>query len=248
MHTIKALKRAIHFPLYPFFLAAYPVIYLYLHNALYVEPVEIWRSLILSLLFSIGTFYLLLQGLQNPLKASNSTALCVIGFYFYGHVHNFLADRHIDWMANHAVLASLWIIVFAGLIFTVTRISITPTAVLGFNVVALLLLVYSICEIFAFRLEAYQAYKNSHQEPPLTADIVPNDGAHPDIYYIILDGYTRADVMRSYYNYDNSRFLQVLEISGFFVADCRRWTSVYAMQKAHLLATCREGYGLDCPV
>lgn len=40
----------------------------------------------------------------------------------------------------------------------------------------------------------------------------------PDIYYIILDGYTRQDVLRDFFHYDNSRFISALEKKGFYVA------------------------------
>ncbi len=40
----------------------------------------------------------------------------------------------------------------------------------------------------------------------------------PDIYYIILDGYGRSDVLREVYSVDNSRFLAFLENNGFYVA------------------------------
>ena len=39
----------------------------------------------------------------------------------------------------------------------------------------------------------------------------------PDIYYIILDAYTRADVMQSHDNFDNSAFLDALASRGFYV-------------------------------
>jgi hypothetical protein len=41
----------------------------------------------------------------------------------------------------------------------------------------------------------------------------------PDIYYMILDGYARADTLRDLYKYDNSEFLSQLEDLGFWVAD-----------------------------
>jgi hypothetical protein len=43
-------------------------------------------------------------------------------------------------------------------------------------------------------------------------------GVHPDIYYLILDGYGRADVLREIYGYDNSEFMGFLKERGFFVA------------------------------
>lgn len=41
----------------------------------------------------------------------------------------------------------------------------------------------------------------------------------PDIYYIILDGYARADVLEEIYGFDNSEFLAALRERGFYVAE-----------------------------
>ncbi len=44
----------------------------------------------------------------------------------------------------------------------------------------------------------------------------------PDIYYIILDGYARADVLRRIHGFDNTPFLDALRERGFYVADRAR--------------------------
>ena len=40
-----------------------------------------------------------------------------------------------------------------------------------------------------------------------------------DIYYIVLDGYARGDILKEIYAYDNQPFLTQLEELGFYVAD-----------------------------
>jgi len=44
----------------------------------------------------------------------------------------------------------------------------------------------------------------------------------PDIYYIILDGYGRKDVLQKQYHYDNSAFVNYLHRKGFYIADKSR--------------------------
>lgn len=39
----------------------------------------------------------------------------------------------------------------------------------------------------------------------------------PDIYYIILDGYARSDILQEFYRFDNSEFITYLEQKGFVV-------------------------------
>ncbi len=50
----------------------------------------------------------------------------------------------------------------------------------------------------------------------------------PDIYFIVLDGYARADVLAEHYAFDNGPFVRGLEQRGFQVADASRsnynWT------------------------
>jgi hypothetical protein len=45
----------------------------------------------------------------------------------------------------------------------------------------------------------------------------PAPGFKPDVYYIILDGYSRDDMLRMFYKYDNSGFINFLEKAGFYV-------------------------------
>jgi hypothetical protein len=49
---------------------------------------------------------------------------------------------------------------------------------------------------------------------------IPQGKPAPDIYYIILDMYTRHDAMEVNLSYDNSSFLNALEQRGFYIADC----------------------------
>ena len=43
---------------------------------------------------------------------------------------------------------------------------------------------------------------------------------YPDIYYIILDGYSGNHILQSEYGFDNQAFISELEKRGFYVADC----------------------------
>jgi hypothetical protein len=47
---------------------------------------------------------------------------------------------------------------------------------------------------------------------------IAKEGPLPDIYYIILDGYGREDILKDLYEFDNSEFIHFLEDEGFFIA------------------------------
>lgn len=49
-------------------------------------------------------------------------------------------------------------------------------------------------------------------------ETIPAQASTPDIYYIILDGYGRADMLQTLHGFDNSMFVDALEQRGFVVA------------------------------
>jgi hypothetical protein len=54
--------------------------------------------------------------------------------------------------------------------------------------------------------------------PRAAEGLTRGDPEHPDVYYIIFDGYGRQDVLQHHYGWDNEPFLGELEARGFFVA------------------------------
>jgi phosphoglycerol transferase MdoB-like AlkP superfamily enzyme len=68
------------------------------------------------------------------------------------------------------------------------------------------------------------AIQTARREPPLAEPAPPVPAAAaklenpPNIYYIILDAYARADILSEQFHYDNAPFLTALKDRGFFVA------------------------------
>jgi len=66
------------------------------------------------------------------------------------------------------------------------------------------------------------------------------EGPPPDIYYLLLDAYTRADTLIESYDFDNSEFIETLESLGFYVAECSQ--SNYSQTELSLSATLNATY------
>jgi hypothetical protein len=62
----------------------------------------------------------------------------------------------------------------------------------------------------------------------------------PDVYYIILDGYPRQDVLLKYHNFNNSDFIKKLEAIGFYVPSCSQ--SNYAITDLSLASSLNMNY------
>jgi hypothetical protein len=52
-------------------------------------------------------------------------------------------------------------------------------------------------------------------------------GSSPDIYYILVDSYSRQDVLKELFGLDSSAFLDELEALGFFIPDCAQSNYAY---------------------
>lgn len=68
--------------------------------------------------------------------------------------------------------------------------------------------------------EFMESWQEQEQVGAFVEDVVSDSS--PDIYYIILDMYARADFLEKKYQYDNSEFLSFLADRGFYVADQSR--------------------------
>jgi hypothetical protein len=73
--------------------------------------------------------------------------------------------------------------------------------------------------------------------------LAQDDPSHPDVYYVILDGYARGDALATHYGFDNEPFLSALRDRGFIVAD--KGTSNYPYTYLSLGSSLNERYLTD---
>ncbi len=78
------------------------------------------------------------------------------------------------------------------------------------------------------------------KKPPGAVDTAVGIGHRPDIYYIILDGYARSDVMSELFGFDNRPFLERLERRGFYIA--KRSTANYCQTPLSLSSSLNAVY------
>ena len=124
--------------------------------------------------------------------------------------------------SRHWVVFLLWALV---LVFLNSRLfwgRIRPNLLTRFfNITAIILICLSIIRLWpsinlivSDPLRGWPPSENSNID-----EIVFKPGIRPDIYYIIVDGYARNDVLQEIYNFDNSDFINYLVDQGFYVAE-----------------------------
>ena len=234
-------KRA---PIYPILFGIYPVIALLAHNVEQVKFMVALRPLAIAFVGTSVFFISLYMLLRNRDKAAAVCTLSVVLFFSYGHVYDFLKqmDSHLSILARHRYLIPIWLVVFGVVLWLFRRWgwkfqSVTPTL----NLVAALALVFPVFQIGSFHLRSQQALADRFKTAS-NIDKLPDldNQPRPDIYYIILDGYTRDDILREIYHYDNEPFLDRLTEIGFYIARCSQ--SNYAQTELSMAASFNMDY------
>ncbi len=202
----------------PFLLAIQPVLHLFLINETEVYFSEAIRSIFVSLLFGVivlGLAYLLVR---DPLKASPVASLFIFLAFLFGDLSDWLVDTFGlgPIRADLLILALVSACMLLWIWLVQKRIRNIASVNLYFNLLGLLFLLQSGIPAGNYVL-ANGASPN--QEPPMPVATVESAEPRPDVYYIILDGYGREDILQALYDFDNSDFLDALAARGFYVAD-----------------------------
>jgi hypothetical protein len=111
------------------------------------------------------------------------------------------------------------------------------------NVLSIVLVAVSIYKIQAFM--SRQSMPADFEDPYPKVSNLQSPAHPPDIYYIIVDGYGRADVLSEIYGWDNTEFTDYLTQKGFYVASQSQ--SNYVQTALSLSSSLNFGYLPDLP-
>jgi len=200
---------------YPFLIAAYSVVGLLAHNVGQARPEAGLRLAAVAMLGAAALMGLLRLLLRDWSRAAFVSAVWLGLFAAYGHVYIALLAKSPEF-AKTNIVGGVGLLLAAAALFAASRPKVRFEAWTGpLNVAALALIVIPLGQVLWYEMDVRLASSARAETSP-----VQIEGARPDIYYIVLDMYTRSDTLEAAYGYDNSEFLAGLEQMGFRVADC----------------------------
>jgi hypothetical protein len=219
------LKRKRNFPVHPVLWAIFPPLALLGNNISQVPPGDAVRTLLASLMLSLLLWVILRLLMGSWRKSAIVVSGFLVLFFSYGHVYQFIEDITVFGfnIGRHRFLIPLFILIQALLFIWALKLKdlLGITSVL--NIIGILVLILPVFQISSYEIKTSSLLAGTPQENLLAevADLqLPFNQKPPDIYYIILDTYTRADTLATYFSYDNSSFLGALESLGFYIAGC----------------------------
>ncbi len=208
--------------------AFYPILFLYSKF-----PGEASWSLaplpmLLSGVFTCLIFAVLKRIFRNEPQAAVLTCALLFLFFSYGHLATYVGARVIGGGSGNGknliyvnpVLGAFWFLFLLAAVFFVSSrkrqtfverlhqilpsISATLIVLLGLT----------------FVLETLTPEKEvAESTESFKVGLISELGYNPDIYFIVLDGYARADILKQFYGFDNQPFLESLRQKNFQVLE-----------------------------
>lgn len=202
-------------PFYLLLLALYPSISLVALNIREIDPSTAGRSMLISLLISLMITFIHRIFIADRGHAFVQAAVFLVLIFNYGHLYNLIEGLGLAGLTGSRI--HLVLLIVSLLIYLVTRHhkERLSNQTASINLMSLVLLIIPL-----FQLGQHAISTRSNHRPKTTdISVGLQSDTSPDIYYIILDAYNRADNMLAL-GFDNSNFLNTLREMGFFVADC----------------------------
>lgn len=212
------LKR---YPLYPILLALFPILSLAAYNIGQIFIGEVWRPLLFSILLACIVYGLIYLGIRNVNRGALITTVVLFLFFSYGQIYSTWEGRSVFGVEvfRHRVLFPAFIVfgLIAGL-WVLRRVGNPESLTYGLNLFSMFLLLYPLFTITTNLIQQFISDSSSRKINLVQSGDVNN--TRPDVYYIILDGYGRQDVLLNEYGFDNSQFIESLRARGFYIAEC----------------------------
>jgi len=228
--------------IHPIAFGVYPALALIAHNILEMSVLDGVRALIVSVFLSVVIFLFFRMLLKNWGKAGLISSFALILFFSYGHIYEIFRNANIFgiYLFRHRFLGSYAIVIFAVGIWLILRKLRNPQSLNAtLNIIAVAALTFPLFNLVTNQLQvASSSTRRSPFETILPAQ--PGDSTLPDIYYIILDAYSRDDYLKKAFNYDNSAFLKSLKDRGFFIGSCSQ--SNYSQTRLSLASSLNMSY------
>jgi hypothetical protein len=216
MTTPTWLRRLPGLPLYPLLAAAYPVVYLYAQNVQEAIPTaEIFVPLAICIAATLAVMGILGALTRAWAAAALASTLLLVLFFTYGMAWDWLGTM----LLGQWVLLMAWLLIaIIGLSFVWRFHALAERLTLPLNVITGLALLFNLVIIGAFVFNVRPTSANTGSGVTASGE-APNAAARRDVYWIILEEYGSASVLRDNFDYDNSPFLDALRQRGFYIAE-----------------------------
>ncbi|MFC1793239.1 hypothetical protein ACFL3Q_06590 [Planctomycetota bacterium] len=228
--------------IYPFLFAMLPILNVFQTNLNLFSAREIVVPMILTSCLTLILWLLLSLLIGNRQKAGLIVGVAQLLFISFGPftiiIYNDIGGRDLS-----SVLLPIWIILFAFCAYISLRTHRSLqnlTRIMNAMAVFLIMIPGIFIGIHYLKAITVLSVGRNTENIELSLEDSEKPVNLPNIYYIILDGYARDDILEELYQHDNSKFLDYFRQKGFHVAGKSR--SNYAQTHLSLASSLNLQY------
>jgi len=219
--------------IHPLLFAIYPILFLFARNIGQFSTIVIVVPILAVICFTL-LFWLLVNFLyKDRLKSGLIVSLFLCLFFSFGHFY-----LTIKAILSPGIVFMLWlcIFIFVGLLIKRTRVSLRNVNIF-MNIAAFILITFPFVEITNFKLKTSNEWRSQNISALVTKSKIFNQKPNeiPDIYFIVLDAYAREDILKEFFNFENTEFFDYLGKNGFYIAN--KSTANYCQTSLSLAST-----------
>ncbi|OGI06665.1 MAG: hypothetical protein A3I68_06310 [Candidatus Melainabacteria bacterium RIFCSPLOWO2_02_FULL_35_15] len=220
---------------HPFLVASYPVLFLLSNNIRELHFNIVIIPLIIINIFIALIWIIVSKFIKDGEKSSLIISLIAFMFFTYGHFFKLLRALELRYSnlviySKNIYLILIWLVLFIVIIFVVLRcINANSTKQISYSITLtyFILVIFCLINVCQFNLLSSKNKLSNKQLLNLKINNIKpeyeiynnNTVREPkDIYYLIFDRYANETVLKEYFNFDNSAFLNHLIDNGFYIA------------------------------
>jgi hypothetical protein len=229
-YSMRFANRLKNFPFHIAGIITFFLIHGYSEHIGLIPFLDLFFFFVVHILAAGLVFWFFKWRLKSAAKAGLLTTFIFTFYLFYGAIADYLKGvSFLTWLSHYRVLLAAFLL-GTLLLFRFCKRSKGDfqKVTLYLNSVFLLLIVYDLVFIALHSGNSNMAGKKG----AVVNATAGRFEKRPDIYFILIDEYSGSQALKTYFQYDNSRFEQLLKQQGFFVAaspKCNYTATAYSM-------------------
>lgn len=193
--------------------------FLFAQNPELIQLFMMKRTLIIGSILALIIFGFMFLIIKEKTKSGIITTLILFGLFYYGVFYDFLEGLYYKgfWPFHNIHRYALFLI----LLYIIIIVWVVNKKIIIGNKINYFLniLIISLFLFNSLKVVYKTAVFNDIKEEPTNKSIIVAKQKYPNIYYMVLDGYANQHVLKKYYDFDNSDFINFLKKKHFYVAD-----------------------------